>query len=288
MLPKLAALAQSKTAIAVLGVVLIGGGSGAVAVAATTGHLSTLGVNLNSIGQSKTPDATEAAGGSSSDAAHTVGVEGLMTACSTTANTLSVTDKAGKSWTFNVASTTKFNGATKSNEGGASTGGASTGGASTTPLTLADVCITANVNAMYVEVAATPNSTGYDARKVTLQGFSRSSGSEGSGTSTEGKDTSTPEPTQAPEPREMSGTATNVTASGFTMTHDGASIQVVVTATTTLSGAASLSAIPNGAHVSVQGTLSGSTFTATAVQVSAPDSSSTSSPSATGTSSSGN
>src|SRR5487761_2581177 len=283
MLPKLAALAQSKTAIAVLGVVLIGGGSGAVAVAATTGHLSTLGVNLNSIGQSKTPDATEAAGGSSSDAAHTVGVEGLMTACSTTANTLSVTDKAGKSWTFNVASTTKFNGATKSNEGGSSTGGAST-----TPLTLADVCITANVNAMYVEVAATPNSTGYDARKVTLQGFSRSSGSEGSGTSTEGKDTSTPEPTQAPETREMSGTATNVTASGFTMTHDGASIQVVDTATTTLSGAASLSAIPNGAHVSVQGTLSGSTFTATAVQVSAPDSSSTSSPSATGTSSSGN
>jgi hypothetical protein len=111
MLGKLAMLIQSKTALAVLGVVLVGGSGGAVAAAAATGHLTTHGVNLN----------TESASTTTPDShAHTVGVEGLLTACSTTANTLTVKDSAGKSWTFVVSATTKFNGDTHPASNGAS------------------------------------------------------------------------------------------------------------------------------------------------------------------------
>lgn len=208
MLAKIATLAKSKAAIAVLGVVLVGGGSSAVAVAATTGHLSTLGVDLNSAGKSSSADSH----------AHTVGVEGLLVACNTTTtpNTISVKDKDGKSWTFVVSSTTKFNGAvhtegsgsTGANAGGASTakgdnsakaGGASTakgsnsanaGGASTnhTAATLADICATANLNTRDVQVQATPNGSAYDAWKVTLQGQGSANG--GSSTDSNGGDSS--------------------------------------------------------------------------------------------------
>lgn len=194
MLAKIATLAKSKAAIAVLGVVLVGGGSSAVAVAATTGHLSTLGVDLNSAGKSSSADSH----------AHTVGVEGLLVACNTTTtpNTISVKDKDGKSWTFVVSSTTKFNGAvhtegsgsTGANAGGASTAkgdnSANAGGASTnhTAATLADICATANLNTRDVQVQATPNGSAYDAWKVTLQGQGSANG--GSSTDSNGGDSS--------------------------------------------------------------------------------------------------
>lgn len=99
MLEKVAAFAKTKAALALLGVAVVGGGGGAVAVAATSGHLSTMGVNLNT------------SNGDHNDGDHT-SVEGLLTGC--TSSTLSVKDRDGKSWTFAVTSTTKFNGDVKS------------------------------------------------------------------------------------------------------------------------------------------------------------------------------
>ncbi|HZC04768.1 MAG TPA: hypothetical protein VE338_03935, partial [Ktedonobacterales bacterium] len=128
MLAKIAALTQSKVAIAALGVVLVGGGGGAVAVAATTGHLSTLGVNLNS---------ANGASSASDSHAHTVGVEGLLVSCSATTPPASIVvkDSKGVQWTFAVSATTKLNGDTEtSSEGASSESGASsthTGGSST-------------------------------------------------------------------------------------------------------------------------------------------------------------
>lgn len=212
MLEKVAAFAKTKAAVALLGVAVVGGGGGAVAVAATTGHLSTMGVNLNSSDDANKGDHTS--------------VEGLLTGCTT--STVSVKDSDGKSWTFNVTSSTKFNGDVKSGTNGASSAGSeatevagastskgnesdhagsSTGdhsGASTSKgsesdhagsstgsssthagsstsndskgdtesheVTLAQVCAAANINTRDVQVQATKTSSGYDARKVTLQG----------------------------------------------------------------------------------------------------------------------
>lgn len=290
MLAKLAALAQSKTAIAVMGLVLVGGGSGAVAVAATTGHLKTLGVDL-SVTDSKTP---EAASSETPDShAHSIGVEGLLTACSATTApaTLSVTDHKGKSWSFVVSATTKFNGEESGANGGASTakgdnsvnGGASTakgdnstsgGDASEGPaLTLANICAATNHD---VQVQATLNGTEYDAWKVTLQGREGStSSSEGSSTGASSDKGSSSDSSQqsSTDSKSFEGTASAVSATGFTLTSHGVSYQVVFTATTHVSGAASLGAIAANAQVSVEGTLSGTTITAAFVEVSAPDSS---------------
>lgn len=202
MLSKILAVTHSKVALAVLGVVLVGGGGSAVAVAATTGHLSTLGVNL----------ASENSNANSSSHAHTIGVEGLLTACSTSTPpaTISVTDSAGKSWTFVVSATTKINGDTHTDASGASSAtgagassakgdnsthadGASSGASSSsgdnsanagdnsahTAATLADVCASANIGTRHVQVQATQDGANYDAWKVTLQG-SGASNSNGS------------------------------------------------------------------------------------------------------------
>ncbi len=111
MLEKLAAFAKTKAAIALLGVAVVGGGGGAVAVAATTGHLSTMGVNLN-VSHSDTNEGDHAS------------VEGLLTGC--TGSSVSVKDRDGKSWSFNVTSTTKFNGDVNGDAQGDSKAGAST------------------------------------------------------------------------------------------------------------------------------------------------------------------
>lgn len=129
MLSKIAAVAHSKVALAVLGAVLVGGSGSAVAVAATTGHLSVMGV-------------TQAVGHASNDSpdahAHTIGIEGLLTGCSTTTPaTISVKDSAGKSWTFVVSATTKINGdvkdgASHSGDSSASAGASSAKGDNST------------------------------------------------------------------------------------------------------------------------------------------------------------
>ncbi|HET9109772.1 MAG TPA: hypothetical protein VFN78_02995 [Ktedonobacterales bacterium] len=221
MLSKIAAIAQSKVAVAALGVVLVGGGGGAVAVAATTGHLSTLGINLNS---EKSPNAQ--ASETPDSHAHTVGVEGLLVSCSATTApaTIVVKDGKGVSWTFNVSATTKYNGDTETAShaaGGSSTdgagassaksdnsthaGGSSTDGAGASSAkgdnstnagdnsthaapTLAEVC--AFAGSRDVQVQATPNGSAHDAWKVTVEGPGSIKGdsSEG-GASTEGNST---------------------------------------------------------------------------------------------------
>jgi hypothetical protein len=215
MLSKIAAVAHSKVALAVLGAVLVGGGGGAVAMAATTGHLSTLGVNA----------AMNSSSASSNSHAHTTSVEGLLTACSatTTPATISVKDGSGKSWTFVVSATTKINGDTHtdashgassaSNTTGAgassakgdnsthagdntSTGtgassakgdnSANAGDSSAHTATLADVCTSANIGTRDVQVQATKNGASYDAWKVTLHGAGSASGDSSDGHASDG------------------------------------------------------------------------------------------------------
>lgn len=283
MLAKLTALAQSKTAIAVMGLVLVGGGSGAVAVAATTGHLKTLGVDLNVTG-SNSADSKAAASETPDSHAHSIGVEGLLNSCSATtapANLL-VTDSHGKQWTFVVSATTKLNGDESGANGGASTakgdnstnaGGASTGGNSANAgpaMTLTTICAATNHG---VQVEATQNGTEYDAWKVTLQGRESSkSGSEGSSTessSDKGSSSSDNSGQSSTESKSFEGTATGVSATGFTLTSHGVSYQVVLTATTHVSGT-----LAENSQVSVEGTLSGTTVTALYIEVSKPDNSS--------------
>ena len=229
MLEKVAAFAKTKAALALLGVAVVGGGGGAVAVAATSGHLSTMGVNLNT------------SNGDHNDGDHT-SVEGLLTGC--TSSTLSVKDRDGKSWTFAVTSTTKFNGDVKSGTtgdssakpeateaAGSETGdhsGTSTGastakgsesdhsgtstakgsesdhaGSSTSndskgdteshEVTLAQVCAAANINTRDVQVQATKTSSGYTAVKVTLQGHGDEKGDSSTGDSSKGDSSSSNE-----------------------------------------------------------------------------------------------
>ncbi len=286
MLTKIAAVVHSKIAIAVLGVVLVGGGGSAVAVAATTGHLTTLGVHLNA---SAPVAASDAKATETPDThAHTVSVEGQLTACDAAKNQLSVTDSAHKAWTFTVSATTAFTGdANASHQGAtsakgdnsATTGGADTGGASSahTALTLAQVC--AFVNTRNVQVQATPQGASYDAWKVTLQGpGTGASDSKGdSTTSTSGSETSTGGSDNTPDAKVFEGTVTAVGASGFTLMSRGASYQVAFTASTALQGASAVGAILINSHAAVSGTLAGSTITATKVVVIAPDSASNSS-----------
>lgn len=113
MLEKLAALAKTKAAIALVGVTLVGGAGATAAVAATTGHLNTLGITLND-NQSSAQDQNS----------NHASVEGLLTGC--TSSSLTVKDKDGKSWTFTVNSSTKINGDVKSGDQGASTKGSDT------------------------------------------------------------------------------------------------------------------------------------------------------------------
>lgn len=226
MLAKIAAVAQSKVALAVLGVVLVGGGGSAVAVAATTGHLSTLGVNLNSeksdAQSTETPDSH----------AHTTGVEGLLVSCSATTLPASITvkDSKGASWTFAVSATTKFNGDTESESQGAagassakgdnsthagdgsdhSGAGSATGSgassakgdSSTQAGDTGDNSTHTGDNSAHtapslaticafagkrdVEVQATQNGSGYDAWKVTVQGPGSVNGSSDGGSSDKG------------------------------------------------------------------------------------------------------
>ncbi|HEX8731102.1 MAG TPA: hypothetical protein VF725_03480, partial [Ktedonobacterales bacterium] len=97
MLAKLTALLKSKVALAAVTAVVVGGGGAGVAVAAHNGNLSTLGVNFNNESHTETPEAH-----GTPEHPHTIGVEGLLASCATSATppTITVTDHAGKSWTF--------------------------------------------------------------------------------------------------------------------------------------------------------------------------------------------
>jgi hypothetical protein len=249
MLPKLTSLFQSKVAAAVLGVLLVGGSGGAVAVAATQGHLNGLGLQMGKSDSTETPDS------GSKDGSH---AEGMLTACDTTGKTIGVTDEHSKVYTFAVTSDTRFNGDTHgNNKGGNDSGGSSS--ASNTTFGLSDLC--ALVNKVKVQVQATASTSGstttYNADKITVEG----PGTGGSGDNS-GDDNGKPDSTKTPDAHhDFSGTVGTVNGKTFTMTVDG--VQYTVDAT----NAKVEGALVAGAHVEVAGTLSGATITAWSVDV---------------------
>lgn len=278
MISKVAAVVQSKVALAALGVLLVGGSGTAVAVAATSGHLHGLGAALGGASSETQGKGASSTGDASDSHAHTVSVEGLLVACSTTTTpaTISVKDTSGKTWTLVVTASTKLNGdASAAHQSGGNSAGDT--GDQANALTLADICATANLNTRDVQAQATPNGAAYDAWKVTLQGPANGStkgngsdnGSNGKGgdNSSNGAGDSHSNATPQAEQHEWSGTVTDVSATGFTMTSDGVTYQVIVPSDAHLSGVANVAAIAPKAQVTVEGTISGATVTATSVQV---------------------
>lgn len=161
MLAKLLTLVKGKAAAAVLGVLLVGGSGGAVAMAATQGHLSGLGLQMaSSQGQSSDHSSDHS---SSTDRGR---AEGTLTACGAKAGTISVTDAQGTVHTFTVSSDTTFNGNIHGNNSGGSTS------ASNPTFNLTDLC--ALKNQVKVQVQATASTSGgkttFTATKVTVEG----------------------------------------------------------------------------------------------------------------------
>jgi hypothetical protein len=257
MMPKLTSLLHSKVAAAVLGVLLVGGSGGAVAVAATQGHLNGLGLQMGKSDSTETPDSGP------KDGSH---AEGMLTACDTTASTIGVTDEQSKVFTFTVTSDTTFNGDIHgNNKGGNDSGGSSS--ASNTTFGLSDLC--ALVNKVKVQVQATASTSGstttYNADKITVEGPGTGDSSDGSG-----DNSGNPDSTETPDTHHaFSGTVGTVNGSTFTMTVDG--VQYTVDAT----NAKVEGAVVAGAHVEVEGTLSGTTITASSVDVKSGDGSGT-------------
>jgi len=162
-------LAKSKAAAAVLGILLVGGGGSAVAVAATQGHLSGLGLQMAS-SNAKQGNSTEAHGKNKGHA------EGTLTACDATAGTIGVTDAQGTVTTFTVTTSTKFVGDIHGNNRGGSTS------ASNPTFALTDLC--KMVNNVKVQVQASASTSGsattYTATKVTVEGPGTANAGSGS------------------------------------------------------------------------------------------------------------
>lgn len=187
MLAKALTVVKSKIALAVLGVALVGGGGSAVALAASSGHLSGLGLQMAS---SHGDSSTNGNQGKSNDRGH---AEGTLTACDATGGAITVTDEAGTATTFTVNANTTFVGDIHENDSGGSTS------ASKPAFTLSDLC--ALVNKVKVQVQATTSTSGstttYDATKVTVEGSDTtgsSSDSSGGDSSGAGKPTDVPTP----------------------------------------------------------------------------------------------
>ena len=250
MMPKLTALFQSKVAAAVLGVLLVGGSGGAVAVAATQGHLNGLGLQMGK------NDSTETPGSGPKDGSH---AEGMLTACDTTGNTIGVTDEHSKVYAFTVTSDTKFNGDIHGNDKGGSSS------ASHTTFGLSDLCPL--VNKVKVQVQATASTSGstttYNADKITVEGPGTGDSNDDNNNDHSGDDNGNPDSTKTPDAHhDFSGTVGTVNGKTFTMTVDG--VQYTVDATNAKVEGGALAA---GAHVEVEGTLSGTTITAWSVDV---------------------
>lgn len=176
MLAKALTVVKSKVALAVLGVILVGGSGGAVAAAAHSGQLHGLGLQLGAAHG----DSSGSSQGKSDDRAH---AEGLLTACDPSTGAISVKDAQGVTHAFIVTSTTRFEGDIhsaqdashgKSDGKGASTvqAGSGSAAAANATFTLNDLCKL--VNTIDVQVQATASTSGsttaYDATKVTAQG----------------------------------------------------------------------------------------------------------------------
>lgn len=102
MLSKILSVVQSKAALAVLGVALVGGGGTAAAYAATGHQLPLMGTHAEATAK---PDTTHESGDKH---AHTVSIEGVLKGYS--GGTISVQSKDGKTTKIAVNSKTRING----------------------------------------------------------------------------------------------------------------------------------------------------------------------------------
>jgi hypothetical protein len=110
MVSKALLVVKSKAALAVLGVVLVGGGGTAVAMAATGGHVPVLSAL---VGSSSAHSAAKSAdtGSDASSHAHTVSLEGVLESYASGAHTISVLGNGDASaTTIDVNASTKVNG----------------------------------------------------------------------------------------------------------------------------------------------------------------------------------
>lgn len=254
---KLTMLMKGKVAAAVLGVILVGGGGGAVAVAATQGRLSGLGIQMASSAQQNS--STGASSASPKDGSH---AEGMFT-CTLDAQgnptgEITVTDAQNDQYSFNVTSSTVFNGDIHGNDkGGAASGSTS---ASNPTFDLSSLCDLAGKVKIQVQgSAAAGSSTTFDADKITVEG-------PGSGGAVTGEGNGKPESTGTPDTRhDFTGSIVTVTGTSFTMTVNG--VQYTVDASNAKFDGGSLVTLQAGANVQVEGTVSGTTITAYSVEV---------------------
>jgi hypothetical protein len=223
MLTKLAALAHSKVALAIIGAALVGGTGTAAALAATSGHLPL----THAITQDKgTPEAKETPK-ADSDHAHSVSVEGVLKAYNAGGKTISVQAKDAKSpTTIAVDANTKVNGEQASSLGD----------------------LAKNIG-HDVQVQADKQSNGsLLAWKITLQGADNGSDNN-SGDDNDGRGATT-------QQHFANGAIASVGSNSFVVTGiDGKQVTVTVNSATKYEGAIhSLSDLQKGMRVLVVGT----------------------------------
>jgi hypothetical protein len=232
MLSKALLVVKSKAALAILGVLVVGGGGTAVAVTATGGHVPVLSTLVGNAPHATTM--TPEAGKSASSHAHTVSLEGVLKGYDASANRISVLGNAATSaTTIDVNSKTEVNGAHAS--------------------TLSDLT---KAIGHKVQVQATKETDGtLLAWKITVEA---STGSQGPGTG-QGQGQQT----------ELQGTVASVGMTSFVLTlPNGSTKTVTVSSATLFAGRAhKLGDLKNGDVVSVHGTTqSDGTVAATSVE----------------------
>lgn len=267
MLSKVLAVVQSKAALAVLGVVLVGGGGSAVAFAATGHQLPLIGSNASATAK---PDATHEAG---DNHAHTVSIEGVLKAYSAGTITVSATNvhsDDGKPEATEKPEPTAKPEATEKPEATKTTT------TTTMTITVNDKTRVNGENASKladlsknighkVQVQADKQSDGsLVAWKVTLQGADGHSGDD----SSDGKGSG--DGSTSGQSHVLAGKVTSVGSGSFVMQlADGTTKTVTVNAQTQFRGTAhSLADLKANARVAVMGsTQSNGTFLATSVAV---------------------
>ena len=268
MLAKLALLAQSKVAIAALGVVLVGGGGTAVAVAATTGHLPFENTQTESTQAESTHEANNDQGTpDAGDHAHTVSFEGALTKCQgTPATSIVITLKDGKSQVIAVNSKTRIVGELDEQENtsgqheDATKTTSSVPAATTTTSSLSDLCKTSNYGHKVQASTTQQADKSYLAWKVAI-----SNAVEKADATEEAH--GTPAADQHEDIEGMVASAPS--GSSFTVKEsNGKTVTVTVTSTTVYAGKVhSLADVKSGMQITVAGTAAANgTITATRVE----------------------
>lgn len=245
MLDKVALLLKGKAALAVVGLIIAGGGGTAVAVAAQT-HT---GPFANTHASSTPAGAAHGSGSSNNIHAHTVAIEGVLHAYDAGARTISVLEHGKAS-----ATTISVNDQTTVNGDQAKS--------------LADLAKNLNHN---VQVQADKQDDGtLLAWKVTVGGPANPNAGNGSGNSGDNKGNGG----QSTDQRPLVGVVSsiNIATSSFVLTEaDGTNVTVTVSGTTEFEGSAhTLADLKAHMHVTVKGSKqTDGTIAATSLQVGA-------------------